>query len=374
MGRHRLFWRLYATYLLVIVAVRGGDRRLRGVAGARPLPAGERGRPAGPGAPRRRRDRGHARGHRRPRPAVAHRRARLGGCAGRRRPRRPRSAPRPHADHGRRARTARSWPTPTWTTRRAREPRLAARGEARRSRATTGLSIRYSETLDEDLLYVAMPLRSAPTAASKPSCAPRCRWPRSTTPLADLYRNIALIAALVALAAALVGLVVSRRISGQMRRARDGRRALRRRRPRPAPRGPADRRVRRCWRAVSTRWRTSSTTTIGAITDQRNERDAMLSSMVEGVFAVDTDERIITVNSGRGGTPGDRAGDVHGRAAARSGRSAGPAGVRGRDAGQRRTGRGRHRRARERARGDDALPSGERIADCAVPTTAPSAP
>ncbi len=35
---------------------------------------------------------------------------------------------------------------------------------------------------------------------------------------------------------------------------------------------------------------------IRAITDQRNERDAVLSSMVEGVIAVDTNERVISLN------------------------------------------------------------------------------
>ena len=35
---------------------------------------------------------------------------------------------------------------------------------------------------------------------------------------------------------------------------------------------------------------------IRTVTDQSNEREAMLSSMVEGMLAVDTDERMITVN------------------------------------------------------------------------------
>lgn len=35
---------------------------------------------------------------------------------------------------------------------------------------------------------------------------------------------------------------------------------------------------------------------IRAISDQKNEREAILSSMVEGVVAVDTDERVITMN------------------------------------------------------------------------------
>ena len=40
---------------------------------------------------------------------------------------------------------------------------------------------------------------------------------------------------------------------------------------------------------------------IGTLTRERNEREAVLSSMVEGVLAVDLDERIIAVNAAAAG-------------------------------------------------------------------------
>jgi two-component system phosphate regulon sensor histidine kinase PhoR len=157
-----------------------------------------------------------------------------------------------------------------------------------------GVSIRFSETLDENLLYVATPLLGADGGVE---AVVRTAVPlvKIDDALDDLYRNIALIAALVALAAALVGLIVSRRISGRMRQLETGAERF--------AAGDFGRRlevssieefggVARSLNQMAERL----DETIHTITDQRNERDAVLSSMVEGVLAVDTDERIISVN------------------------------------------------------------------------------
>ena len=84
----------------------------------------------------------------------------------------------------------------------------------------TGVSIRHSSTLDEDMMYVAVPIAED----GQVTAVVRAAIPLTTVnhALYDLYRRIGLSALLVAVLAAVIGLYVSRRISGQVREIKEG--------------------------------------------------------------------------------------------------------------------------------------------------------
>lgn len=170
----------------------------------------------------------------------------------------------------------------------AQRPEVAAALDGR-----TGRSIRYSETLREDMLYVAVPvLRDGQVVAVIRTAIPLTSIDDA---LSTAYWHIAAIAAAVALLAAMIGLVVSWRISLRTRElARGAQRfaAGEFDRKLPVPRIEEFAGVAESLNSMAAQL----DTLVGSLTEQRNEREAMLTSMVEGVFAVDTDERLITVN------------------------------------------------------------------------------
>ena len=89
----------------------------------------------------------------------------------------------------------------------------------------TGQSVRYSDTLGEDMMYVAIPLRRAGTV----EVVVRAAMPLTaiSEALTTLDWRIVLVAAGVALVAALLGLLVTSRISRQMSEVEGGRPAVR---------------------------------------------------------------------------------------------------------------------------------------------------
>jgi two-component system phosphate regulon sensor histidine kinase PhoR len=158
---------------------------------------------------------------------------------------------------------------------------------------SVGRAVRRSTTLDKKEMYVAVPVEQAGQVVA----AVRAAMPLATVndALPELYWRIALGAALVALVAALAGFVVSSGISRQMREIQDGARrfavgsfAQKLRVPRT-----------REFAAVAESLNTMAgqlDEEIRTLTRERNEREAVLASMVEGVIAVDMDERVITIN------------------------------------------------------------------------------
>ncbi len=156
-----------------------------------------------------------------------------------------------------------------------------------------GVSIRHSATLNEEMMYVAVPLAQD----GRVTAVVRAAIPLTLVnqALSDLYWRIALAAAIVAVLAALIGLYVSRRISGQMREIKEGAERLaggdftyKMYVPRTLE-----------FAAVAESLNTMAEELdekIGTLTSERNEREAVLASMVEGVLAVDSDERIIALN------------------------------------------------------------------------------
>ena len=127
---------------------------------------------------------------------------------------------------------------------------------------------------------------------SRPSSAQPSLSRASTNALASLYGSIAVSAIVVAVLAAMIGLYVSRRISGQMREIKVGAERLAAGDfthklfvPRVEEFASVAESINRMAEELDDKLR--------RLTRERNEREAMLASMVEGVLAVDTDERVI---------------------------------------------------------------------------------
>jgi len=162
----------------------------------------------------------------------------------------------------------------------------------------TGVSIRHSGTLDEEMMYVAVPV----TEDGRVVAVVRTAIPLTMVnhALDDLYWRIGLSALLVAVLAAMIGLYVSRRISRQMREIKEGAERLaggdfayRLFVPRTEEFAAVAESLNHMAEELDDK--------IGTLTRERNEREAVLSSMVEGVLAVDPDERIIAVNAAAAG-------------------------------------------------------------------------
>ena len=167
------------------------------------------------------------------------------------------------------------------------EYKAAVRGEV-------GRAVRRSATLDEEMMYVAVPLESG----GQVRAVVRTAMPLTTVneALNRLYRSIFAGAGVVALVAALLGWFVSRRIAAPMREMRDG-----------AERFAAGDFSRKLlvpttieFAAVAeamNRMAEELDDKLRTLTRERNEREAVLESMVEGVLAVDPDGRLIALNT-----------------------------------------------------------------------------
>ena len=157
----------------------------------------------------------------------------------------------------------------------------------------TGSAVRYSRTLRQDWVYVAIPVRENGTIIG---------IVRASTSLASVndalrgaYLRIALAGALVALLAVLVSLVLARRIAGPVARMVEGTRRLaagdfetRLVPPDSVERAELAGAMNAMARDLRERMETADR--------QRAELDAVLSSMEEGVLAVDRDGRVISLN------------------------------------------------------------------------------
>ena len=157
-----------------------------------------------------------------------------------------------------------------------------------------GQAVRYSETLRQDMMYVAVPA----TEDGRLTTVIRTAVPltRVNNALASLYGSIVISATVVAVLAAVIGLYVSRRISGQMREIKVGAERMaagdfthKLHVPQVEEFASVAESINQMGEELDGKLRT--------LTHERNEREAVLSSMVEGVLAVDTEERIIAVNA-----------------------------------------------------------------------------
>jgi two-component system phosphate regulon sensor histidine kinase PhoR len=159
-----------------------------------------------------------------------------------------------------------------------------------------GSSIRFSSTLDHSRMYVAIPVFSGDTL-NEPAFVVRNSVSLATlaTLMRGVYGKIALAGLVLTLLAGATSFLLSRSISRALGRLQKGAEAF--------ADGNLDRQL-----------HVADTTEIatvaeamnhmarqlgdrfGTIESQRNELEAVLSSMVEGVLAVDTNENVISLN------------------------------------------------------------------------------
>lgn len=158
----------------------------------------------------------------------------------------------------------------------------------------TGVSDRYSYTLEQELMYVAVPVYYRGAVAQ----VVRTAFPVAVikNAMGALYGRIAVAVLVMALFAALVSYLVSRNISAPITAMKRGAQRFAggdfgTKLPVSGYEEAADLAagLNEMARQLSDR--------LATITRQKNELDAVLSSMIEGVVAIDAEERIITINS-----------------------------------------------------------------------------
>jgi len=157
----------------------------------------------------------------------------------------------------------------------------------------TGMSTRYSNTLQVTMMYVAVPVKEGDRVYGVVRAALPVTAVQTT--LNMMYRRVALGAVIILVLATIISLVIFRRLTNPLHQLQSGAEQI----------AAGD---------FSTRLPTSDTLEIGGLSDamnnmaaqldsriktivqQRNEREAVLTSMAEGVIALDNDERIISIN------------------------------------------------------------------------------
>jgi two-component system phosphate regulon sensor histidine kinase PhoR len=175
----------------------------------------------------------------------------------------------------------------------------------------TGVSRRYSRTLNKTMLYIARPLRHNGGVAG----VLRLAVPQRTLndALRASFLTILFWSAMAAAGAALASLFVARRITGPLETLRQGAARyahgnLDRRLPLPHSEELAS------LAQAMNHMAAQLDNRIRTIVQQRNELEALLAGMMEGVLAVDPDNRLIKINSAAALLLGVTAVDVQGRA------------------------------------------------------------
>jgi two-component system phosphate regulon sensor histidine kinase PhoR len=156
-----------------------------------------------------------------------------------------------------------------------------------------GSSVRYSATVKANLMYVALPV----TPKNQLMGVVRLSIPLTVIDetLKGMLWKIVLAGLLIALAATPVSLYISRRISQPLSEMKDNaeRFASGKLDSRMRVEGPDD--VIRLAEALNA-MAAQLDDRIHTVTAQRNEQEAILSSMVEGVVAVDSNQNILSLN------------------------------------------------------------------------------
>jgi two-component system phosphate regulon sensor histidine kinase PhoR len=153
----------------------------------------------------------------------------------------------------------------------------ADRSEIQEARkGNSGRSVRHSYTLHTRMMYVAIPVRNGSALAGFVRTAKPIKSFNET--LTSAYPGILIGSLLVAIFAAVISLFLSRRISRPIEKIKNSAEAFA---------NGAD-----TLNLMALRLQDR----IDTILSQHNEQEAVLSSMVEGVFAVDTEERILRIN------------------------------------------------------------------------------
>jgi len=157
----------------------------------------------------------------------------------------------------------------------------------------TGSSVRYSTTVKANLMYATLPINSGDQLVG----VVRLSVPLTVIDeaLKGMLWKIVLAGLLIALVATPVSLYISRRISQPLSEMKDNaeRFASGKLDSRIRVEGPED--VLRLAEALNA-MAAQLNDRIHTVTAQRNEQEAILSSMVEGVIAVDSNQNILSLN------------------------------------------------------------------------------
>jgi two-component system phosphate regulon sensor histidine kinase PhoR len=156
-----------------------------------------------------------------------------------------------------------------------------------------GASLRYSATLKKNMMYVGIPIKTN----GRIIAVIRSSIPVNSIEnvLRSVQNNIALVGLIIAAFAAFLSLLVSRRIARPIEQIKEWAESIAQGEFRVrASRGESEE-IRGLSDAMN-KMAVELRGRIDTVIRQRNEIETMLSSMVEGVIAVDTEERVISMN------------------------------------------------------------------------------
>ena len=156
-----------------------------------------------------------------------------------------------------------------------------------------GTEIRYSDTLKLNMMYTALPIFQE----GRVEAVIRVSIPATAVDhaLQSIFAKIMLGGLIVALVAAGISLVISRRISHPLEMLKQGAERFARGDLKSRLEVPGSDEIGRLAEAMNL-MAAQLDDRIRMIMQQRNEQEAILSSMVEGVLAVDMQQRIISLN------------------------------------------------------------------------------
>ena len=177
-------------------------------------------------------------------------------------------------------------------------------------RGSTGIATRYSATARNPMMYAAVPLTGPEGAAGVVRVAIPVTAVEET--MRGIFTRTVMAGIVIILLAALVSLAVSRRISRPLEEMKIGAQGF--------ARGELDSRLSiggseeiGGLAEAMNEMAAQLNDRIRTVLQQRNEREAILASMVEGVLAVDMDERILRINQAATDLLGVRTAEVQGR-------------------------------------------------------------
>ena len=173
-----------------------------------------------------------------------------------------------------------------------------------------GRAIRFSRTLQRDLMYVALPVYDGTTLAA----VLRVALPLTTVQSA-LWSNrtdVFLGAIVIALLAAIASWLVARQIARPLEELKQGAELFARGDFKYHLRIPASEEIASLAQAMN-QMADQLDQRIRTIVNQRNQQEAVLSSMIEGVIAVDVKRAIISLNHGAARMLGVASQDVQGQ-------------------------------------------------------------
>ncbi len=170
-----------------------------------------------------------------------------------------------------------------------------ARPEIRRAfEGSVGSSIRHSTTVNQKMMYVALPMQRGRAIIGVVRTSIPVTSIEDT--MAQIYRRIALGGVVIALLAAVLSLWLSRRISRPLEELKKG--AQRFAAGELDLKLPVDGSSEELGSLAETlnRMAEELDDRISAVLRQKNEQTAVLASMVEGVVAVDSEQRLLNIN------------------------------------------------------------------------------